>query len=64
MYIWINWIKKSYPYIDNKDIQMVIDINKPTIYEQSSIINWSIRNCKFYLKKDIEWLFGKINTND
>lgn len=63
MYIWINWIKKAYPNIDNKDITTVIEINKPTIYEQSSMINWTVRNCKFYLKKDIEWLFWKILPN-
>ena len=61
MFIWINAIKKAYPYIDNKDIKIVLEIKKPTLYEEMAEFNWHKTMVKQYLKSDIEELFGKMN---
>jgi len=60
MYIWIRDIKKWYPHINNKDIDMVMDIHKPKIYEQYEMYGWKLRPRKLYIKKDIEKIFWPI----
>lgn len=60
MYIWKRALKQAYPYIDNKDIDMVLEINKPRVYEQYVMVNWKGRPQHLYIKKDIEQIFWTI----
>jgi hypothetical protein len=62
MYIWINDVKKLYSYINNKDITYLLDLHKIATYRETVTINWAPRECKFFLKTDIENLFWKINN--
>lgn len=61
MFIWIRSIYEKYPNIENKDIKLVLEIKKPTIYEEPVLINWKFRIAKKYLISDIEELFWKMN---
>lgn len=61
MFIWIRSIYEKYPHIENKDIKLVLEIKKPTIYEEPVLINWKFRIAKKYLISDIEKLFWKWN---
>ena len=61
MFIWIRSICEKYPYIENKDIKLVLEIKKPTLYEEQVLINWKLRIVKKYLISDIEKLFWKLN---
>lgn len=61
MFTWIRSICEKYPYIENKDIKLVLEIKKPTLYEEPVLINWKLRIVKKYLISDIEKLFGNIN---
>jgi hypothetical protein len=63
MFLWINEVLKAYPHLENKDIRMVLNIKKPTVYEQSASFNWHWVVVKKYLKDDIEEIFGKITKD-
>ena len=57
MLLSIREIKKAYPFIDNKDIDIVMKIKKPISQIQYVIANGKPRPKKVWLKTDIESLF-------
>jgi len=60
MFIWIREVKKRYPHIDNKDIDLVLKVNNVSKFEHGANINWHDVLVKQYLKSDIESLFWPI----
>ncbi len=60
MFLSIREIHDAYPYIKNKDIDMVLEINNPRteiVYIQA---NWKPRPKKVRYRQDIEKLFWSI----
>jgi len=53
----ITEVKEAYPYVNNKDIDMVLEINDPVVYTEYVLANGKPRAQKKYLKLDIEALF-------
>ena len=57
MFLSITEIKKAYPYIENKDIDMVLEIKEPRSEIQYVIANGKPRPKKVRYQHDIETLF-------
>lgn len=60
MLLWIREIKNAYPYINNKDIDMVLEINALDPHIQYVMANWKSRPQKVRYQQDIEKLFWEI----
>lgn len=57
MFITRREIYQMYPYMDKKDIKLVMDIKQPRVITDMVMLNWKPRPVKFYSKKEIENLF-------
>jgi|SaaInlStandDraft_7_1057024.scaffolds.fasta_scaffold01102_10 hypothetical protein len=60
MQLWINQIKNAYPYIANKDIDMVLKINELEPNIEYVFANWKPRPYNVRFESDIEKLFWPI----